>query len=56
MVVFRKNNLPPNSWRLSRAIKIFPGVDDRIYVAEILTRRGVNICPILKLILLPIES
>ncbi|XP_037811016.1 uncharacterized protein LOC119603147 [Lucilia sericata] len=56
LVVIKDENLPPNSWRLGRVTKIYPGPDKRVRVAEVLTHRGIITRPIVKLILLPTES
>ncbi|XP_075162761.1 uncharacterized protein LOC142235393 [Haematobia irritans] len=40
MVVVRDDNLAPNEWRLGRITKVFPGVDEKVRVAEIQTARG----------------
>lgn len=56
LVVIRDENLPPNSWRLGRIAKVYPGVDGRVRVADIITERGLITRPITKLVVLPFES
>ncbi|XP_075150510.1 uncharacterized protein LOC142224614 [Haematobia irritans] len=56
LVVIREENLPPNTWRLGRIIKVHPGNDGCIRVADIRTERGVITRPITKLVVLPSES
>ncbi|XP_065356158.1 uncharacterized protein LOC135950551 [Calliphora vicina] len=53
MVVIKDENLPPNSWRLGRIVKIYSGSDNRVRVADVLTQRGLITRPIVKLVLLP---
>lgn len=56
MVVIRDENLPPNSWRLGRISKVYPGPDARVRVADIRTERGTITRPITKLVVLPSET
>ncbi|XP_075152559.1 uncharacterized protein LOC142226424 [Haematobia irritans] len=55
MVVVREDNLPPNEWRLGRITKVFPGVDEKVRVAEIRTSRGTLVRPTVKLVVLPTD-
>lgn len=54
LVVIRQENLPPNKWRLGRVLKVYPGSDHRVRVADIKTQKGIISRPIVKLcVLLP---
>ncbi|XP_075158073.1 uncharacterized protein LOC142231346 [Haematobia irritans] len=55
IVVIRDENLPPNEWRLGRVIKLHPGKDNRVRVADIYTQKGVITRPVVKLVLLPTQ-
>lgn len=55
MVVIKDDNLPPNEWRLGRVIKVIPGLDKQVRVAEVKTERGTIIRPIVKLVVLPVD-
>ena len=53
IVVIRKDNYPPSEWQLGRILKVSPGSDNKVRVAEVLTSTGNITRPITKLILLP---
>ncbi|KAI5641419.1 hypothetical protein NE865_06457 [Phthorimaea operculella] len=56
MVIVKDKTIPPLMWLLGRVVRIFPGSDGIVRVADIKTRKGIirrafnNICP------LPIKS
>ncbi|XP_075167783.1 uncharacterized protein LOC142239930 [Haematobia irritans] len=56
MVVVRDENLPPNEWRLGRILKVHPGSDGRVRIADVLTERGTITRPVVKLVVLPMDS
>ena len=56
LVVIKEKNLPRNSWRLGRIIKIHLGRDNRVRVVDLKTERGIIARPITKLISLPYTS
>lgn len=53
LVVVRQENLPSTEWRLGRILKVYPGPDKRVRVADIKTAKGVLTRPLAKLIILP---
>lgn len=53
MVVIRDDCLPPNEWRLGRVSKIYPGKDNLVRVADILTQKGMITRPLVKIVVLP---
>ncbi|XP_073831675.1 uncharacterized protein [Musca autumnalis] len=53
MVVVKEDNIPPNEWRLGRIVKVLPGVDQLVRVAEVKTERGLITRPVVKLVVLP---
>lgn len=55
IVVIKEENIPPNEWRLGRVLKLHPGKDNRVRVAEIFTQKGVITRPIVKLVMLPTQ-
>ncbi|XP_075158044.1 uncharacterized protein LOC142231314 [Haematobia irritans] len=56
LVVIREENIPPNCWRLGRIVKVYPGRDSRVRVADVTTAKGLITRPITKLVILPIDS
>ncbi|XP_075163135.1 uncharacterized protein LOC142235763 [Haematobia irritans] len=56
MVVIKDENLPPTAWRLGRVVKVHPGPDGRVRVADILTAKGTITRPIVKLVVLSNDS
>ncbi|XP_073814339.1 uncharacterized protein [Musca autumnalis] len=56
MVVIKEDNIPPNSWRLGRITKAFPGRDNLIRIVEIKTERGTVTRPVTKLVVIPLED
>lgn len=53
MVVVIDNQSPPLLWRLGRVTELLPGSDGHVRVARILTRAGVMMRPVVKLVKLP---
>ncbi|XP_073842371.1 uncharacterized protein [Musca autumnalis] len=53
MVVVKEDNIPPNEWRLGGIVKVLPGVDQLVRVAEVKTERGLITRPVVKLVVLP---
>lgn len=53
MVLIVDNQAPPLAWRLGRVVKVMPGTDGVVRVAEILTIQGHLTRPVAKLIALP---
>lgn len=53
MVVVIDNQCPPLAGRLGRVTKVLPGRDGHVSVAQVLTRLGPIIRPVVKLVLLP---
>ncbi|XP_037821303.1 uncharacterized protein LOC119610239 [Lucilia sericata] len=53
LVVVRRDNLPPNQWRLGRIEKVICGPDSKVRVCEVRTSNGLVTRPIVKLVLLP---
>lgn len=54
MVVIKEAG-PPLSWRLGRIIELLPGSDGITRVVKVLTRQGVIVRPVVKLVILPSE-
>lgn len=52
LVVVKEENMPPNAWRLGRVIKVHPGNDGRVRVADLLTEKGTITRPITKLVVI----
>ncbi|XP_059217616.1 uncharacterized protein LOC131994757 [Stomoxys calcitrans] len=52
LVVVKEENMPPNAWRLGRVIKVHPGNDGRVRVADLLTEKGAITRPITKLVVI----
>ena len=55
-VMIKDEHLPPTEWRLGRIVKVIPGKDKNVRVAEIQTQNGINVCTIVKLCILPINQ
>jgi len=55
IVVIKDNQSPPTSWRLGRILEVNAGQDGVIRVAKILTSTGELTCPVVKLVLLPMD-
>ncbi|XP_050548991.1 uncharacterized protein LOC126910449 [Daktulosphaira vitifoliae] len=53
MVVLKDNSLPPLKWRLGRISELLPGSDGVVRVVRVLTKQGVIVRPVVKLVLLP---
>lgn len=53
MVVIKDKQAPPLTWRLGRVTKVVPGQDGVVRVAQILTRQGEILRPVVKLVVLP---
>lgn len=49
MVLVKDDNLPPLEWCLARIVDVFPGKDNKIRLAKILTNKGTFTRPISKL-------
>lgn len=54
LVLIREQNLPPLQWRLGRIIRVFPGPDGVVRVAEVRTSSGVITRAMVKLCPLPL--
>ncbi|XP_055904404.1 uncharacterized protein LOC129940170 [Eupeodes corollae] len=54
MVVVHEDNTPPQQWLLGRVIKVIPGKDGCVRVADVRTTKGIIRRPIRKLALLPV--
>ncbi|XP_065365684.1 uncharacterized protein LOC135958720 [Calliphora vicina] len=52
LVVIRHEQLPPTSWRLGVVLKVYPGSDGHVRVADIRTTNGIVKRPITKLVIL----
>ncbi|XP_075151197.1 uncharacterized protein LOC142225306 [Haematobia irritans] len=55
-VIIKDDLLPPTEWRLGRVVKLFYGTDNKVRVANILTKAGIITRPIVKLCILPNQS
>ncbi|XP_054283150.1 uncharacterized protein LOC129000220 [Macrosteles quadrilineatus] len=55
LVLIHEDNLPPLQWRLGRIIKVFPGNDNIVRVAEVVTKSGRFTRPVTKLSPLPMD-
>ncbi|XP_050527979.1 uncharacterized protein LOC126898072 [Daktulosphaira vitifoliae] len=53
MVVLKDNSLPPLKWRLGRISELLPGSDGVVRVVRVLTKQGVIVRLVVKLVLLP---
>ncbi|XP_071033022.1 uncharacterized protein [Parasteatoda tepidariorum] len=56
MVLIKEDNLPVNQWVLGRILKLFPGTDGKVRVAEIKTSKGIVKRSINKLCILPLDN
>lgn len=56
MVIVREENLPVGKWILGRIVKVYPGRDEKIRVADVKTKTGVYRRSVSKLSVLPIET
>ncbi|GBN30567.1 hypothetical protein AVEN_205977-1 [Araneus ventricosus] len=56
MILVKEDNLPPLKWAIGKIEAVFPGVDNKIRVAEIKTAFGHYKRPISKLCLLPMNE
>lgn len=52
LVAIRHEQLAPNSWKIGRVVKTYPGSDDHVRVVDIRTANGVVKRPITKLVVL----
>lgn len=52
LVVVKHESTPPTSWRLGRIVKVYPGSDNHIRVADVRTELGIIKRPITKLVVL----
>jgi len=55
-VIVRDDQVPPAEWRMGRIVKLHPGTDDLVRVAEIKTQSGIITRSIAKLCFLPFIS
>jgi len=55
LVLIHEDNLPPLQWKLGRIVKVFPGKDNVVRVAEVVTRSGHLTRPVAKLSPLPVD-
>ncbi|XP_075157757.1 uncharacterized protein LOC142231024 [Haematobia irritans] len=53
LVVLRHEPVCPTEWKLGRVIKVYPGPDGQVRVAEVKTQTGIVTRPIHKMVLLP---
>ncbi|UYV66611.1 hypothetical protein LAZ67_4002308 [Cordylochernes scorpioides] len=56
LVLIKEDNLPPLQWRLARILKVYPGSDQKVRVAQVRAATGVYLRPITKLAPLPFKS
>ncbi|UYV60560.1 hypothetical protein LAZ67_1001526, partial [Cordylochernes scorpioides] len=56
LVLIKEDNLPPLKWRLARILKVYPGSDQKVRVAQVRAATGVYLRPITKLAPLPFKS
>ncbi|KAG7295038.1 hypothetical protein JYU34_022507 [Plutella xylostella] len=56
LVLIKEDNLAPLHWKRGRIVKLLPGKDGIVRVAEVKTQNGVLLRPISKLCRLPIEA
>ncbi|XP_062703501.1 uncharacterized protein LOC134285959 [Aedes albopictus] len=56
MVLIREDNLPPQKWRFSRVVEIFPGSDGLIRIVSVRTNDGVYRRAITRVCVLPIPD
>lgn len=56
VVLLKEDNLPPLSWPLGRVVKLFHGKDNKVRSAQIKTKNGLFVRPIVKLVPLPFDS
>lgn len=54
IVLIKEDNLPPTKWLYGRIVKVFPGKDGLVRVAEVKCKNSILSRPIHKLCLLPI--
>ncbi|XP_073841440.1 uncharacterized protein [Musca autumnalis] len=52
LVVLRQEHLPPTAWKLGRVVKVYPGVDGHVRVADVKTESGIVKRPVVKLVIL----
>lgn len=55
MVIVKTIDAPPLSWPLGRVIEVYPGTDQIVRVAKVITSQGVFTRPVVKLIPLPTD-
>ncbi|XP_050065896.1 uncharacterized protein LOC126554955 [Aphis gossypii] len=55
MVVVKTVDSPPLSWPLGRVIEVYPGTDQIVRVAKVITSKGVFTRPVVKLVPLPTD-
>ena len=56
IVVVKEDNLPPQSWKLGRVVKVYPGKDLVVRVVDVQTATGVYRRPVSRLAPLPIQD
>ncbi|XP_023307011.2 uncharacterized protein LOC111688737 [Lucilia cuprina] len=56
IVIVKEDFLPPTEWRLGRVTNVIYGRDSKIRVAEVRTRNGTILRPVVKLCLLPTNN
>ncbi|KAF0747151.1 Integrase catalytic domain-containing protein, partial [Aphis craccivora] len=55
MEVVKTVDSPPHSWPLGRVIEVYPGTDQIVRVAKVITSKGVFTRPVVKLVSLPTD-
>ncbi|XP_062551101.1 uncharacterized protein LOC134216144 [Armigeres subalbatus] len=56
VVLLKEDNMPPQTWKLGKIVKVYPGADSIVRVADVQTVAGVYRRPVSKLAPLPFES
>lgn len=56
IVLIKEDNLPPQSWKLGKILKIYPGSDSVVRVVDVKTSTGIYRRSVSKLAPLPIDD